>query len=297
MGASQGKSKKEMKEEAREWAITKENEVAELYAQNTELRNQILMMQEDMRALRDMLKGQQSALNESVKHVNERMTGMENDVKEEAREWAITKENEVAERYAQNTELCNQILMIQEDMRALRDMLKGQQSALNESVKQVKQVNERMTGMENDVKVVPFCGYGGHNIMPLSSISSAGEQEIYYRNQIDDGGKNYRRPWDDDKKRNEYNTSYMWFGRVYSLKQFEKVYVDELKFKKITANQYREQHSRWCSYGGNPPYLHGYPKTGNPTSLFPQITNVPHPSDDGTTSWFFKRNHFEPDEE
>lgn len=29
MGASQGKSKKEMKEEAREWAITKENEVAE----------------------------------------------------------------------------------------------------------------------------------------------------------------------------------------------------------------------------------------------------------------------------
>ena len=168
MGASQGKSKKEMKEEAREWAITKENEVAELYAQNTELRNQILMMQEDMRALRDMLKGQQSALNESVKHVN-----------------------------------------------------------------------ERMTGMENDVKVVPFCGYGGHNIMPLSSISSAGEQEIYYRNQIDDGGKNYRRPWDDDKKRNEYNTSYMWFGRVYSLKQFEKVYVYELKFKKITATQYR----------------------------------------------------------
>lgn len=184
--------------------------------------------------------------------------------------------------------------MMQEDMRALRDMLKGQQSALNESV---KQMNERMTEMENDVKVVPFCGYGGNNIMPLSSISTAGEQEVYYRNQIDDGGKNYRRPWDDDKKRNEYNTSYMWFGRVYSLKQFEKVYVDELKFKKITANQYREKHSRWCSYAGNAPYLHGYPKTGNPTSLFPQITNIPHPSDDGTTSWFFKRNHFEPDEE
>jgi hypothetical protein len=73
MGASQGKSKKELKEEAREWAITKENEVAELYAQNTELRNQILMMQEDMRALRDMLKGQQSALNESVKQVNEEL--------------------------------------------------------------------------------------------------------------------------------------------------------------------------------------------------------------------------------
>lgn len=215
--------------------------------------------------------------------------------KEEAREWARTKENEVAELYTQNTELRNQILMMQEDMRALRDMLKGQQSALNESV---KQMNERMTEMENDVKVVPFCGSGYNNhIMPLSSISSAGEQEIYYRNQIDDGGKNYRRPWDDEAKRKACTTSYMWFGRVYSLKQFEKVYVDELKFKKITANQYREKHSRWCSYAGNPPYLHGYPKTGNPTFIFPQITNVPHSSGDGTTSWFFKQNHFEPDEE
>lgn len=214
--------------------------------------------------------------------------------KEEAREWARTKENEVAELYAQNTELRNQILMMQEDMRALRDMLKGQQSALNESV---KQMNERMTEMDNDIKVVPFCGHRGENIKPLSSISSAGEQEIYYRNQIDDGGKSYTRPWNDDKKRNEYNTSYMWVGRVYSLKQFEKVYVDELKFKKITSKQYSEKHSRWCSYGGNPPYLHGYPKTASPTSLFPQITNVPHTSDDGTTSWFFKRNHFEPEEE
>jgi hypothetical protein len=87
MGATQGKSKKEQKEAAREWAQTKENEVAELYAQNTELRNQILMMQEDMRALRDMLKGQQSALNESVKQMEERMTEMENDVKVVPFEW------------------------------------------------------------------------------------------------------------------------------------------------------------------------------------------------------------------
>ena len=65
----------------------------------------------------------------------------------------MTKENEVAQLYAQNTELRNQISMMQEDMRALRDMLKGQQSALNESV---KQVNERMTEMDNDIKVVPF---------------------------------------------------------------------------------------------------------------------------------------------
>ena len=87
MGATQGKSKKEQKEAAREWAMTKENEVAELYAQNTELRNQILMMHEDIRALRDMLKGQQSALNESVKQMEERMTEMENDVKVVPFEW------------------------------------------------------------------------------------------------------------------------------------------------------------------------------------------------------------------
>lgn len=214
--------------------------------------------------------------------------------KEEAREWARTKENEVAELYAQNTELRNQILMMQEDMRALRDMLKGQQSALNESV---KQMNERMTEMENDVKVVPFCGHSCSSLTPLSSISSVREQQVYYRNQIDDGGRNYRRPWDDEEKRKEYTTSYMWFGRVYSLKQFEKVYVDELKFKKITWDQYHEKSRKWNSQRCLG-YLHGLPKTQNGSSdMFPQITNVPHPSDDGTTSWFFKRNHFEPDEE
>jgi hypothetical protein len=214
--------------------------------------------------------------------------------KEEAREWAITKENEVAQLYAQNTELRNQILMMQEDMRALRDMLKGQQSALNESV---KQVNERMTEMENDVKVVPFCGSSGGDPRPLSSISSPGEQEVYYRNQIDDGGQNYRRPWDDEKKRKEYSTSYMWFGRVYSLKQFEKVYVDELKFKKITANQYGEKMKEWQSQGCSG-YLHGLPQTlGDWYHMFPRITNVPNQGPDGSTSWFFKRNHVEPDEE
>ena len=211
--------------------------------------------------------------------------------KEEAREWARTKENEVAQLYAQNTELRNQILMMQEDIRALRDMLKGQQSALNESV---KQVNERMTEMENDVKVVPFCGSGG-GLMPLSSISTAGEQEIYYRNEIHD--EKDHRAWEKEEKREKYTTSYMRFGRVYSLKQFEKVYVDELKFKKITANQYGEKQRIWIGQMGCSGYLHGYPKTGDSTSLFPQFTYIPHPSDDGTTSLWFKRNHFEPDEE
>lgn len=87
MGASYGKSKKELKEEAKEWAKTKENEVAELYAQNAQLRNQIIMMQVDIQALRDMLKGQQFAVNESVKQIEERMTEMENDVKVIPFEW------------------------------------------------------------------------------------------------------------------------------------------------------------------------------------------------------------------
>lgn len=204
--------------------------------------------------------------------------------KEAAREWAMTKENEVAELYAQNTELRNQILMMHEDMRALRDMLKGQQSALNESVKQME---ERMTEMENDVKVVPFC-MG----QALSSISAPGEQEGYYRNQIDDGGKNWRRPWDDEEKRKEYSTSCVTFGRVYSLKQFEKVYVDELKFKKMTADQYYEKRNKWESQGCSG-YLHGLPKW----PAFTQTTNVPRTRVDGTTSWFFKQNHVEPDEE
>jgi len=204
--------------------------------------------------------------------------------KEEAREWARTKENEVAELYAQNMELRNQMLMMQEDMRALRDMLKGQQSALNESVKQIE---ERMTEMENDIKVVPFCSGGA-----MSSISTAGEQEVYYRNEIYD--ENDVRAWEKEEKREKYTTSFMRFGRVYSLKQFEKVYVDELKFKKITNSQYHDKQRKWIGQGCSG-YLHGYPK--NASSLFPQITNIPGPGDDGTTSWFFKRNHFEPEEE
>lgn len=187
--------------------------------------------------------------------------------KEEAREWARTKENEVAELYAQNTELRNQILMMQEDMRALRDMLKGQQSALNESV---KQMNERMTEMENDVKVVPFCNGGSRGFTPLSSISSEGEQEIYYRNEIHD--ENDHRAWEKEEKREKYTTSYMRFGRVYSLKQFEKVYVDELKFKKIMREQY--------SYSGSKPHNYHYPLKLTGLSsidfIFPQPPYPPH---------------------
>jgi hypothetical protein len=85
---------------------------------------------------------------------------------------------------------------------------------------------------------------------------------------------------------------------VYSLKQFEKVYVDELKFKKISKTQFsNKRYSKTVQQGG---YVHGLPKTHSDDDfikLFPQVTNVPGLGDDGTTSWFFKRNHVEPDEE
>jgi hypothetical protein len=190
--------------------------------------------------------------------------------KEEAREWARTKENEVAQLYAQNTELRNQILMMQEDMRALRDMLKGQQTALNESV---KQMNERMTEMENDVKVVPFCHQGGDNFTPLTSISSESarkkEQEIYYRNVIHD--ENDHKAWEKEEKREKYTTSYMMYGRVYSLKQFDKIFLDELKFKKITFEQFSE--------GGVKPHNYHYPprwERAPNNYMNPQLPYPPH---------------------
>lgn len=172
-------------------------------------------------------------------------------------------------------------------MRALRDMLKGQQSALNESVKQME---ERMTEMENDVKVVPFCHQGGSSLMPLSSISSVGEQEIYYRNHIaGDGVTTTKRLWDDEKKRKEYTTSYVRIGRVYSLKQFEKVYVDEWKFKKISQAQFTQKMYNPISLHGG--YVHGLPK-GERHSLFPSHTYVT-----GNANDFFKHVQVEPDEE
>ena len=186
--------------------------------------------------------------------------------KEEAREWARTKENEIAQLYAQNTELRNQIMMMQEDMRALRDMLKGQQSALNESV---KQMNERMTEMENDVKVVPFCQGNGTRLLPVTSISSREEEEIYYRNEICD--ENDHRAWENKEKRENYQTQVMHFGRVYSLKQFEKVVVDELKFKKITQKQKREKDCELAKTNYSV-YIHGNPRAGE----FAQLPYPPH---------------------
>ena len=52
MGASQGKSKKEQKEEARRWAENKDNEVATLYGENTKLMNEMRLLQVDFQAMK-----------------------------------------------------------------------------------------------------------------------------------------------------------------------------------------------------------------------------------------------------
>ena len=166
------------------------------------------------------------------------------ELKEEARGWAITKENEVAQLYEQNTQLRNQIMMMQVDIQAVRDMLKGQHSALNETVKQIE---ERMTEMENDVKVVPF-----ENGKPVS-LGTDEEQEVYYRKFISSEDPDV---WKNEECRRQVQQHVTMVGRVYSLKQFEKVYIDECKYKKtnrkeqseliVKANAARDYERRRC---------------------------------------------------
>ena len=58
MGASQGKSKKEHKEEARQWAAIKDNEVTNLYGENTKLTNEMRLLQVDFQAMKQMIEQQ-----------------------------------------------------------------------------------------------------------------------------------------------------------------------------------------------------------------------------------------------
>jgi hypothetical protein len=55
MGASQGKSKKELNDEAREWARTKEIEVATLYGENAKLLNEFRLLQADFQEMKRMM--------------------------------------------------------------------------------------------------------------------------------------------------------------------------------------------------------------------------------------------------
>jgi hypothetical protein len=58
MGASQGKSKKQQKEEAHQRAETKDIELATLYGENTKLANEMRLLQVDFQAMKQMIEQQ-----------------------------------------------------------------------------------------------------------------------------------------------------------------------------------------------------------------------------------------------
>ena len=71
MGASQGKSKKEHKE-ARQWAAIKDNEVTNLYGENTKLTNEMRLLQVDFQAMKQMIEQQRFVI-EHLARENGRM--------------------------------------------------------------------------------------------------------------------------------------------------------------------------------------------------------------------------------
>jgi hypothetical protein len=73
MGASQGKSKKEQKEEARLWAHNKDVEMATLYGETTKLLNDMRLLQVDFQAMKRTIEEQQHVI-ENLKMENAAMT-------------------------------------------------------------------------------------------------------------------------------------------------------------------------------------------------------------------------------
>ena len=59
MGASQGKTKSELKEEARMWAENKDVEITTLYGENTKLANELRLLHVDIQAMKRTMEQQQ----------------------------------------------------------------------------------------------------------------------------------------------------------------------------------------------------------------------------------------------
>ena len=72
MGALQGKSKKQQKEEARQWAAIKDNEITNLYGENTKLTNDMHLLRVDFHAMKQMIE-QQRLVIEHLARENGRM--------------------------------------------------------------------------------------------------------------------------------------------------------------------------------------------------------------------------------
>ena len=72
MGASYGKSKKEQKEEAHQWAAIKDTEITTLYGENTKLTNEMHLLHVDFQAMKQMIE-QQRLVIEHLARENGRM--------------------------------------------------------------------------------------------------------------------------------------------------------------------------------------------------------------------------------
>jgi hypothetical protein len=67
MGASQGKTKNQQKEEARQWAETKDIEVVTLYGDNTKLMNELRILQAEFQAMKRTIDQQQIIIENMTK--------------------------------------------------------------------------------------------------------------------------------------------------------------------------------------------------------------------------------------
>jgi hypothetical protein len=95
MGASQGKSKKQQNEEARQWAAIKDNEITNLYGENTKLTNEMHLLQVDFQAMKQMVE-QQRLVIEHLARENGRMLKRFEEKKEPEQEQEQEKEKQGA---------------------------------------------------------------------------------------------------------------------------------------------------------------------------------------------------------
>lgn len=75
MGVSHGKTKKQQKEEARQWAETKDTEITTLYGENTKLMNDMRLLQVDLQTMKRTMEQQQRII-ENISNENAAMSRM-----------------------------------------------------------------------------------------------------------------------------------------------------------------------------------------------------------------------------
>lgn len=80
MGATQGKTKKEQKDEARQWAENKDNEIASIYSENAKLTNEMRLIQVDIQSMKRTIEQQQLIIEKMSKEKSPRRVHFEEPV-------------------------------------------------------------------------------------------------------------------------------------------------------------------------------------------------------------------------